>query len=159
MMVAAGISGGVTQLRAVGRDLRSAPRFMRSRLRRNLVVATAPITSEAKSAWQGGYGRLGGDLAAATRTSVRTAGRSVGVSVRTDGSKLPEDKQGLPPLVEGFYPWTHPLFGNKAHKYPQAPHPELGPAVKRHLPGVQVGVVLAVQETAEALAHGHGVGL
>ena len=151
-MVAAGISGGVAQLRAVGRDLRAAPRFMRSRLRRNLVVATAPITSEAKSAWSGGYGRLGADLAAATRTSVRTAGRSVGVSVRTDGSKLPEGKQGLPPLVEGFYPWRHPLFGNQSHFYPQKPHPELGPAVKRHMPGVTAGVVSAVEETALELA-------
>jgi hypothetical protein len=44
---------------------------------------------------------------------VRTAGRSVGVSVQVSRrSKLPEGKQGLPPLVEGLAPWKHPLFGD-----------------------------------------------
>lgn len=145
---------GAEQLRDVGVKLRAAPARMRGRMRREIVTAAAPITTEAKSAWSGGYGHLGDALAAATRTQVRTSGRSVGVTVRTDGSRLPEGKQGLPPLVEGFREWRHPRWGDKSHWYDQAPRPELGPAVKRHIPGVQVGVIRAVEETAQALARG-----
>lgn len=143
---------GAEQLAKAGRDLKVAPVVLRSRMRRNIVAATAPITSEAKSGY-GGYGHLGEALAAATKTSVRSAGRNVGVSVKVSGSALPEGKQGLAPLVEGFGVWRHPLFGLD-HWYEQAPHPELKPAVERHLPEVQAGVLAAVDETARALAAG-----
>lgn len=144
---------GADKLAAVGRDLGRAGGRLRYRMRRSIVTATAPITSEAKAGWSGSYGGLGAALAAATKTSVRTVGPSVGVSVRVDGSALPEGKQGLPPLVEGFAQWRHPLFGLD-HWYSQDPHPELKPAVERHLPGVQIAVVRAVDETAAALAAG-----
>lgn len=144
---------GAEQLAAVGKELRAAPAVLRSRLRRNITVATAPIESETRSGYAG-YGHLGAALAAATRTSVRSLGRSVGVSVKVDGSRMPEGKQGLPPLVEGIGRWRKPLFGNREHWYEQAPRPELTPAVERHLPGVQAGVLAAVDETARALAAG-----
>jgi hypothetical protein len=144
---------GADQLADVGRKLSAAGPRLRARMRRNIIIATAPITSEAKSGWQG-YGHLGAALAAATTTSVRTAGRSVGVSVQVRGDRLPEGKQGLPPLVEGLAPWKHPLWGNRSHWYAQAPRPELTPAFDRHLPGVQVGVIEAVDETTRALAIG-----
>lgn len=146
------VTGG-EQLAAVGRDLAAAGPKFRYRLRRNIVVAASPITSEAKSGYSG-YCALGGALAAATTTSVRTTGRSVGVTVRVNASRLPEGKQGLPPLVEGFVDWRHPLFGNRDHWYAQNARPELKPAVDRHLPAVQVGVIAAVEETARALALG-----
>lgn len=145
---------GAEQLRQVGVELRAAPVRMRARLRRNIVVASAPITSEAKAGWSGSYGSFGADLAAATKLRVRSAGRLAGVSVLVQGSSLPEGKQGLPPQVEGLQRWRHPLFGNRDYFYGQDPHPELGPAVERHLPGVQVAVIEAVEETAVALARG-----
>lgn len=145
---------GAEQLRQVGVELRAAPIRMRVRLRRNIAVAAAPITSEAKAEWSGTYGHLGAALAAATKLRVRSAGRLVGVSVLVDGGSMPEGKQGLPPLVEGLRGWRKPLFGNKDYWYSQDPHPELGAAVERHLPGVQAGVIEAVSETALALARG-----
>lgn len=144
---------GVEQLAAVGRSLRRAPARLRSNMRREIIIATAPITVEAKAGY-GGYGALGQSLAAATSTSVRSAGRSVGVSVKVSGAKLPEGKQGLAPLVEGLAGWRHPLFGNDSHWYEQAPRPELVPAFEHHIPGVQAGVLRAVEQTAIAIAAG-----
>lgn len=147
---------GANQLRQVGRDLSAAGlggRRFRTRLRRNIVATTAPIQTEARAGF-GGYGKLGADLAAATRTRVRASGANPSVSVLIDAAKMPPEKQGLPPLVEGFRPWRHPLWGNTAHWYSQSARPELGPAVKRHLPAVQAGVLTAVDETAAALARG-----
>lgn len=143
---------GVAQMRQVGLDLRAAPARMRSRMRREIVGATSPITAEARVGF-GGYGGLGADLAAATTTRVRTAGRAVGVSVLIDAKKLPADKQGLPPLVEGLQPWRHPRWGQLPW-YSQDARPELGPAVEHHLPGVEVAVITAVEQTAQALARG-----
>lgn len=145
---------GAEKLREVGVELRAAPRAMRSRLRRNIAVATDPITREAQSNWTGSYGHLGDDLANATRLRVVTAGRVVGVTVGVYGSRMPDGKQSLPPLVEGVRGWRKPLFGDREHWYAQSPHEELGPSVKRHLPNVEIAVVAAVDETAAALTYG-----
>jgi hypothetical protein len=145
---------GAAQLRALGPELRAAPKAMRSRLRRNIVAEASVITSEAKSGYQDTYGGLGAALASATGTSVITSGPRTGVAVRVRGARLPAGKQGLPPLVEGLQRWRHPLFGDTEHWYDQDPHPELALAVHRHLPGVRRGVISAVDETALALAHG-----
>lgn len=148
---------GTEQMRAVARDLSAAGlggRRLRSRLRRNIVTTTRPIESEAQRGFDGYGPGLGAALASATRTRVRAAGSAASVSVLIDAGRLPEQWQSLPPLVEGFRPWKHPLYGNRERWYSQDSHPELGPAVKKHLPDVLVGCVQAVEETAEALARG-----
>lgn len=148
---------GVNELRKLAADLSAAGsrgRRFRSRLRRNIVITTAPITSEAQAGWSGGYGALGAALAAATRTRVRTSSRGVGVSVIVDAGKMPPNQLALPVLVEGLRAWRHPRWGDRNHWYPQDARPELGPAVRHHIPGVQAGVIAAVEQTAEALARG-----
>lgn len=142
---------GVSELRAVGVQLRAAPARMRARMRRRMVTATAPITSEAKAGY--GSGPLGSELGGATRLRVATTGKGVGVSVGVYGARMGDGKESLPPLVEGLRPWRHPRWG-KPPWYSQAARPELGPAVQRHLPGVELAVVEAVSETADELAAG-----
>lgn len=146
---------GTQQLRALASDLAregNGGRRFRGRLRRAVVGSTAPIVTEAQQGWRGGYGVLGSELAAATRTRVRLSQRAVGVAVMVDGSKLPAGKQGLPPLVEGRVAWRHPLFGDTGHWYGQDPHPELGPAVARHAPHITAEVITAVEQTVAAIA-------
>lgn len=153
-MTQLGIRGG-EKLRALGPELRAAGPKVRGRLRKGLTASAVPITSEAKSGYRATYGQFGEELAAAITTKAITAGSKVGVSVRIAGAKLPEGKQGLPPLVEGLQAgWRHPLFGDPQHWYGQDPHPELALAVHRHLPGVQIAAVAAVDATAAELAHG-----
>lgn len=100
-------------------------------------------------------------LARATRVSIRTAGKNVGVSVLTDGKKMPAGQETLPGYMEGesmgrTLRWRHPVYGphDSDTWVAQDSHPYFKPAVDAGIPGVDRAVMAAIDETVIELERG-----
>jgi hypothetical protein len=134
------------QLRDSG-DVRAAARALGRaangrELKRNLVrefrSLQAPLTARVKLAWRSApavrravRGRsLRGALARATRGQVRLSGREAGITIRTDGRRMPSKMKALPQYVEGTKrPWRHEVFGKDVYTI-QQPFPRFYAAVR-----------------------------
>ena len=90
-------------------------------------------------------------LAAATRVSVRTAGPTVGVRIAVSGAQMPEGKENLPALMEGWERWRHPFFGDYSRWYGQPAHPYFFRTLDRHLPRIARDVDRVVDDIVREL--------
>jgi hypothetical protein len=122
-------------------DLKAASKALRrhadgKRLRKELIAelkaAAAPSVPRVKAAWlavpsQGWLSTpdLRRQLAAATWIQARLTGKQAGVSVRTDGRKMPTGLKAVPGYAEDVRrrPWRHPVYGNRQVWVTQRPFP------------------------------------
>jgi len=94
-------------------ELRKAARPMVPKVR-------AAIMQQIPSQHDGSLRRA---MAAATRSQFRAAGTQAGITIKVDGSKMPDGKKALPSYMEGRKrPWKHPVYGNRNVWVRQADH-------------------------------------
>jgi len=127
-------------------------------MRRNIVAAVEPmkkqVQSNALAIPSKGHGSTGlrASIAEATKVKVTAGARVSRVRLQVDAAKMPVGQGALPRLMEGERKWRHPVYGGPW--VPQDAHPYFAKAVAQHLPGVQAGVLKAVDQTAAELSRG-----
>jgi len=122
----------------LSRELREIARPLVPRVRQAWLAAPSKglvgrKTYDPATGWATGRGPdLRVLLAKATRTEVRLTGKSAGVTVRTDGRKMPDHMKALPGYAEGIRrrPWRHPVFGDREVWVQQPPFPRFYQAVQ-----------------------------
>lgn len=91
-------------------------------------------------------------IAAAVQVSVSATGGAV--SIRVNGSAMPEGQRGLPFQMDGGRPWKHPVFGIKGTSVTQEAHPFFDSAIISHIPRIANEVDAAMDKANEKLARG-----
>jgi hypothetical protein len=91
-------------------------------------------------------------IAAAVQVSVSATGGDV--SIRVNGSAMPEGQRGLPFQMDGGRPWKHPIFGIKGTSVSQEAHPFFDGAIISHIPRIEQEVNVAMDRANERLAKG-----
>lgn len=143
------IEGGKEIRQAVGRELRGIVREQR-------------LVENVRRAWRSapsmqGPGRGQPDLrvllAKATGAQVRFTGKSAGVTVRTDGRKMPSGMKALPGHAEGIRrrPWRHPVYGNRNAWVQQQPFPRFYDAVQPNEHAAREAIQRAVERTVSQI--------
>jgi hypothetical protein len=154
---------GSRQLRDISRDLKVAasPKGLRGELRRNIAAAVQPMKQQVqRNAFAipaAGSKQTGLRVAIMRATKIRISltSRNVLVRLMVDASSMPAGQEQLPALMEGDgVKWRHPVYGNTETWVAQASHPYFRPAIPPHLPGVNAGVLAAVDRTAAQLSKG-----
>jgi|SRR5215216_3460646 len=130
-------------LKAVNKALKQLEdgKEIRKQLSRELREIARPLVPRVRQAWLSapstqGPGRGQPDLrvllAKATRAEVRLTGKSAGVTIRTDGRRMPSGMKALPGYAEGIRRrrWRHPVYGNRNTWVQQQPFPRFYDAVQ-----------------------------
>lgn len=158
-------SRGARDLRAVSRDLQAAagPRGLRAELRRNIVAAVQPMKKQVQRnafnipAKGPDHTGLRVRIMRAVTIKIRFTARTTLVRLWVDPAKMPDGEKKLPVYMEGEKKWNHPVYGphdSETWVNGQPAHPYFAPAIPAHLPGVNAGVVAAVDTTAAKLSKG-----
>lgn len=151
---------GSRELRGISRELKAAPSALRTDLRRNIVAAVEPMKKQVQRnafnipAKGDRHTGLRVRIMRATTIKTRFTARTTLVRLWVDPSKMPEGQKKLPVYMEGERAWRHPVYGHKNTWVTQPSHPYFAPAVPAHLPGVNAGVVAALDKTATRLSKG-----
>jgi hypothetical protein len=134
-------------LKAISRALRhhADGKRLRKELMVDLKAAAEPLVPRVQAAWRRApaakapktRGRRGQSdlrelLAKSTWVQARLTGKQAGVSVRTDGRRMPNQMKALPGYVEGIRrrPWRHPVYGNRDTWRNQRPFPRFYDAAR-----------------------------
>lgn len=111
---------GGRELRRITKGLREVGdgREIKKRFTKELRAAAKPLVPAVRASilaipTSGSMGTgLRRRIARAVRLTVRTTGRSAGVSIAVDGRKMLPGEGALPAYMEGTKkPWRHPVFG------------------------------------------------
>lgn len=155
---------GAAALESLARDLKSVAdaKELRKDLSRRLTNAVKPIVPDIRTAVKsipskgatgsghsarsamfkrGGSGSLRDHIARAVQAKTSVSGQNVGVRIRIDASKMPDDQRGLPKLMEGPGKWRHPVYGNHDTWVTQKSHPYFFRSIQPHLSRVETEVV------------------
>lgn len=166
---------GVEGLRRLNRRLKGADPVLRAELSASLRATARPIVQDVRAAvlaipsTGGGGGGTFARAAHATRTTrrghglratiamatgmqVRTTGKSVGVRIVVNVSKLPPDQRKLPRDLDSPAGWRHPVFGNTGVWVRQAGHPYFDVTIRSHLAQAQSMAEAAMAATAAKLS-------
>jgi hypothetical protein len=109
-----------------------------------LKAAAQPLVPQVQAAWRSapsktrksrsrrGQPDLRQLLAKSTWVQARLTGKQAGVSVRTDGRRMPSGSKSLPGYAEGVRrrPWRHPVYGDRDTWRNQQPFPRFYDAAR-----------------------------
>jgi hypothetical protein len=92
-------------------------------------------------------------MARATKISIRTTGRTIGVRLEVKASAMPAGKESLPALMDNRRRWRHPVYGPSTSPtwVTQEAHPYFERAVRPRIAGVREAALRAVTETARSI--------
>lgn len=151
-------------LRAVSRALRQHAdgKELRKQLARQLRSEIRLLGDDVKAAWRSAPSRGGRRvgrpglralLARSTRGQVRLSGREAGITIRTDGRRMPAGMRSLPTYAEGTKrPWRHPVRGDRDVWVRQRPFPQFYQAVAPDEARARRAVERAVQDVFRQIA-------
>lgn len=148
---------GARDLAQLARDLREAgdPKI-RKDLRRDIASAMKPMKAAVQAnaraipAKGAGHTGLRGDIARATRIRVAASSHAA-VVIEVAPSRMPPGKRSLPPRMEGWSRWRHPVYGNRTKWVGQDAHPYFWRGVEPHLKDVRDAVIEAVERAMAKL--------
>lgn len=81
----------------------------------------------------------------------QTSGRDVGVRIRIDASRMPDDQRSLPAMLEGSKPWRHPVYGHRDRWVSQGSHAYFWPTVTAGRDTWRQAIEAAVDDVKAAL--------
>ena len=96
-------------------------------------------------------GGLRETVAGAIQLKIQTSGNSVGIKIRVDGTKLPDDQRGLAKLLDGQRPWRHPVFGNTSVWVAQQGQPWWTPTIEAAMPGLRTEIAKILDDVVTEL--------
>lgn len=87
-------------------------------------------------------------IARAVVVKTRMSGRTAGVRIVVDASRLPADQRRLPRYLDGQGRWRHPVYGNRDVPVTQTGQPWFEVTIRRRLPAVRQQISAAMDHVA-----------